>query len=159
MAVDRAPVYEFAFEAAQHRLDEQAATLEGYRTRAATVISAAAIATSFLGGLALRRHNAPLNRWDWAAIVCFGGSVLAALAVIIPIGGWVFTNSATKLIGTYVECDDPYPVWRVHRDEALNLDIYAERNRERLKWVGRSLVASGVLLVAETALWVVAATQ
>jgi hypothetical protein len=73
--------YEIALDQAVRALDSQSAVLESYRTRAATLISAAAIATSFLGSQAFKvgQHR---SDWTWLAVGCFAG-VLVACAFVM----------------------------------------------------------------------------
>jgi hypothetical protein len=156
---DKAPQYEFAYLAARHRLDSQAGVLENYRTRAATLISAAAIATSFLGNLALG-HGRHLHRWDWLAMLCFGVSVFAALRVLLPSRGWEFEQHGKRLIANYVEeCERPYEMWRVYRNEALHLDMWATANAKRLHRIAIALEGSALFLGLETLFWVVAVVR
>jgi hypothetical protein len=65
-----------AFSQAVRAVDAQTTALESLRTRAATILSAAALVTAFLGGLALAAptlqngevQRAELTVWSWLGI-------------------------------------------------------------------------------------------
>ena len=82
MEDDAGAVYKLAYDEAVRGLSQQQSVLESFRTRAGILLSAAAIATSFLGGTALQ--DGELTRWSWLAIVVFGLVGLAALFALWP---------------------------------------------------------------------------
>jgi hypothetical protein len=61
--------YALAYDEAKRALDEQERVVAELRSRAGTLIAAAAITTSFLGGRILSSHH--LHPLAWAAIGCF----------------------------------------------------------------------------------------
>jgi hypothetical protein len=64
-----AALYGLVFEEAVRALDDQRSVLDNMRTRSGIVLSAAAVTTSFFGGLALRDGS---PGWlGWAAVVAF----------------------------------------------------------------------------------------
>jgi hypothetical protein len=73
-----------AFDAAKSGLERQGQALDNLRSRAATLLAAAAIVTSFLGAQALEdpRGQRGIEDWEWAAVVAFvllAGSVIFVL--------------------------------------------------------------------------------
>jgi hypothetical protein len=83
------------------------------------VLSAAAIATSLLGGQALDGGSPSL--WAWIALGCFVGVRSFALLLLLP-RRWEFTAVPRRIIGTYVEAENPLPLPMIHRDLALHME-------------------------------------
>jgi hypothetical protein len=109
-----------------------------------------AIATSFLGGQALR--SGALRPWSWTAIVLFALLGLGALAMLWP-RSWEFEADPRDIIATHVEAADPVALHVIHRDVALHrADVLEENGRrfDRLIWLFRG---SGVLLIFEIGAW------
>jgi MFS family permease len=81
-----------AFSQAVRALDAQTTALESLRTRAATILSAAALVTAFLGGLALAGltlqngeiQRAELTAWSWLGISSFLAVLLLSLVMLFP---------------------------------------------------------------------------
>jgi hypothetical protein len=68
IAPSQAAAYELAYQEGVRALDEQLMAIEAVQTRAGLLLSAAAIATSFLGGTALEAGSSVLS---WVAITVF----------------------------------------------------------------------------------------
>lgn len=150
--VDGADVYELAYEEAVRALTEQQANLQSMRTNAGILLSAAAIATSFLGGAALRAGD--FTKLSWIAVTFFAALAAAIFGILWPRKDWEFVAGPRRLIGTYVETDAPLPLPRVHRDLALHMEDSYDANAWRLRWMVRLLRTAIVLLAAETVLWI-----
>jgi hypothetical protein len=58
---ERSAAYELAYQEGVRALDEQRIVIDAFRTRAGLLLSAAAIATSFLGGAALQGDTSILT--------------------------------------------------------------------------------------------------
>lgn len=69
MSDNLAPAYQLAYEEAVRGLSQQQSALDNFRTRAGILVSAAAIATSFLGGQALADRG--FATWSWLAVTLF----------------------------------------------------------------------------------------
>jgi len=63
-------------------LSQQQETLTELRARTGTLLTAASLVASFLGGQALTRHG--LSIWVIAALVAFGVSVVLSIYVLLP---------------------------------------------------------------------------
>ena len=151
---DVAAAYELAYEEAVRGLSQQQSTLDNFRTRAGILLSAAAIATSFLGGQALADHE--LAFWSWLAVLlfaCVGGS---ALFILWPRKDWEFVAGPRRLIATYVETDEPLPLVEIHRDLALHMENSYDENERRLQWLIIALRWGSLVLAAEVIAWVIA---
>lgn len=145
--------YQLAFEEGTRGLGRQEAQLDAMRSRAGILLSAAAIATSFLGGQALTDHDPRL--WTWLAIASFAGLAVAALVILWPRRDWAFSASPGLIIGLYVEDGDPWALPAIHRELALHMDEAYELNRTRLDHVIWAFRAACSLLVLEVGMWVV----
>ena len=101
--------YEIAFDVSNDALQRQELSLDSLRTRAATVLSGASIATAFLGAQALKlplakERQAPwLCGWEWLAAGSFIALAFTVIVIMWPRKNWVFTVGARHLIGGYVE--------------------------------------------------------
>lgn len=126
---------------------QQVGSLNDLRGRAATLLSAASIATSFLGAQALSKPG-PLDMLgvptahvfgvvDWLAIGAFVTVGVISLRILLPVRDWVFTLSARDLIRDYVESATPAPLTTMQRDVALHVEKHVDKNAnkiERLFW-------------------------
>jgi hypothetical protein len=152
--VEAAPAYELAFQEARRALDGQERALAAFRSRAGVVLSAAAIATSFLGGQALNTRG--FTTLAWTAITAFAVLGIATLCVLWPDEQWEFEVIPNQLLSTYIERDDgiDVPLVVIHRDLALHMEnsyLANEMRRLRpLRWAFRIAVAA---LVIEVAIW------
>jgi hypothetical protein len=97
------PLAAFAHDQAAKNLTDQAAVLEALRGRAGTLLSTAALATSFLGGLTLVApaiteagafRGARIGDWAWAAIVAFGVVAVLTFLILWP---WTWTFSMNPM--------------------------------------------------------------
>jgi hypothetical protein len=79
-AEERWQQYEVAYREAARALDEQLKVFDGVQTRTGTLIAAAAIVTSFLGGQALT-SGGPAG-WTWIALAAFAGLLVVPLLVL-----------------------------------------------------------------------------
>jgi hypothetical protein len=152
-----------AYESAADALRLQQSSLDALRARAAFLLSAASVATSFLSAQALTRPTVSdsvsatfeLSGWQWVATCSFVGVALAAILVLLPWRNWWFVNSAKKLIRDYVEDTPPATVDEMHRDLALHMDAHYDRNEttlNRLYWCFR---AGCFLLTLEVVAWMI----
>lgn len=150
---DLALAHELAYEEAGRALDGQERTVNELRSRAGVLIAAAAISTSFFSSRAITGSD--VGTWAWLAIAAFvvvGGSVLF---VLWPRHEWSFSASASDLIGTYIE-PQLTPISLIHRDLALHRSAAYDANARQLRTLFRVFRVGLVVLVIETALWVVA---
>jgi hypothetical protein len=148
--------YQIAYEQASISLQNQATVLESYQARAATIISAAAIATSFLGGRALVRGQ-PGSEWTWIAVACFAGLILACGVVLWPRYGWRFDVIGEQIIDDSIENAEQPPLSpaMLRRELAIYMSRSHESNRLRLRVLVWSLQVAVVLLSFEIGAWVV----
>jgi class 3 adenylate cyclase len=101
--------------------------------RAAGLTSATAIATSFLGGLALAGEISPGNElegWSWVAISLFSLIILLNMVIVAPWWSWTFETSPEVLVKS-VE-NGQADAAQLARDLALYFEGYWEDNQRKL---------------------------
>ena len=146
--------YEIAYAEAARSLQSQAGVLESLHSRAATILSGAAIATSFLGSEAFRPHHAR-SVWTWVAVGCFAGILAACGFALWPQFGWKFDVRAEEMIDNSIEGDKPpLTPTRLRRDLAIHMSRSHDHNRERMRWINWALQGAVILLLVEIGAWV-----
>jgi hypothetical protein len=145
--------YALAYEEALRGVVQQQAVLADVRGRAGTMLGAASISTSFLGGIALQDQE--LTALSWLAIGAFVAVGLLTISILLPRRGWTFRMSARKLIKDYVEAEDPAELPEMYRDLALHLEHHFDGNQRLLGQLFWLLRIASTLLVGEIVLWLV----
>jgi hypothetical protein len=162
--VDRS-TYEIAYEAATKAVADQRTRLNDVRSRAATLLSAAAIVTSFIGARALDDQRVlsngevvsdrALQGWEIAGIASFVALAALTVAVLMPWHGWTFRLGARNLIRDYTEGPNPATADEMQRDLALHLDNHYERNEARMERLFWAFRIAAVLLAFEVVAWLI----
>jgi len=145
-------VARLAYEESLRLLEIQRESVDGLRTRAGTLLAAAALVTTFLGGQALA--GAPsIGWWEWAAIVLFIGTCACTLLVLLPwkLGWGEKTNS---LIVDYVR-DEKMTPERMLSDLALKHKKSRESNERTVGWLQWGTRIAVILLALEVVSWLV----
>jgi hypothetical protein len=143
--------YSLAYEEALRGVVQQQAVLTDIRGRAATMLGAASVSTSFLGGIALQQQRP--TGWSWVAIGAFVAVGFLTIWILLPRRGWTFRMSARKLIKEYIESDNPAELPEMYRDLALHLENHFEVNQRRLEQLFLRLRIASAVLVGEIVLW------
>jgi hypothetical protein len=143
--------YALAYEEALRGVVQQQAVLTDVRGRAATMLGAASISTSFLGGIALQDQKP--TGLSWLAIGAFVAVGLLTIWILLPRRGWTFRMSARRLIKDYVEVEHPAELPEMYRDLALHLEHHFDGNQKRLGQLFWLLRVASALLVGEIVLW------
>src|SRR5688500_12739139 len=99
------PRYELVWAEALRALGQQQSLLEGIRSRTGTLLSAAAISTSFLGGIAF--DDGEVAGAGILASVLFGVTAALGVWILLPRPGWKWANTPRQLLTEYVEGDRP----------------------------------------------------
>ena len=152
-AGDAEATYALAFDEAGRALDGQERSVNELRSRAGVLIAAAAITTSFFGARAVTDD---LSAAVWCAMVAFAGVGATVLFVLWPRSDWQFSASATDLIATYIETDEPASLPQIHRDLALHRSASYDRNARQLRVLFAAFRMGLVLLLGEVAAWMIA---
>jgi hypothetical protein len=135
--------YALAYREAMRGLEDQERSAVELRTRAGALIAAAAIATSFLG---------------WVAIGCFVLLGVVVLVMLWPRRDWAFSLAPEDFIAMYLEPSDgePLELHLIERDLALHMGRSIEFNRDQLNALVTVFRVGALLLVTEMLAWVVA---
>lgn len=96
--------------------------------------------------------------WNALAVLLFFAVGASALAIIWPLsrseGLEGFAADPAKLIGTYIETEDPLSLPFIHRDLALHMRGAYDDNERDLDLRVRLLQLCCSLLIGEIALWI-----
>lgn len=144
-------VERLAYDEAVRGLESQRASLDALRTRTGTLLAAAALVTTFIGGRALKGHN---SAWTTVAIGAFVGVVVTSFIVLLP---WKlhFALPPSQLVVDYVDPDPQEKPTTMLRDLALHHGTTVNNNRakqERLFWGFRCSI---ILLGLEVIAWLI----
>jgi hypothetical protein len=140
-----------AYEQAMRSVADQEATLDGLRSRAGTLLSAASLSTSFLAALGIK--DQPLTGLAWLAIGLFLAMGVCAGLVLWPWDGWKFGMDTYKVVEEYVDGNNRLPVDEMKRDLALHPEENIQKNRTKLDRLFYAYEAGMVLLLAEVVVW------
>lgn len=147
--------YALAYDEARRALEEQARSVGELRSRAGVLMTTAAIATSFLGGLSVPAHG--LGPAAWIALACFALSGVTVLAALWPRRDWELVASPGALLTTFVEpvLGSAAAIHVIHRELALHLDVLIAHNRAQIGRLGTLLRTTSTLIAIEVLSWVV----
>jgi hypothetical protein len=149
----RAQPYRLAYDEAVRTLSEQRQYLDNLGTRAGILLSAAAIATSFLGGQSLRTGG-PTGT-SWVAIALFFLLGVVVVLILWPRTGWEFAATPRRLVATYIETEEPLDISGIYRDLSFHMEDSYVKNQDRIdRLIVYLRVASG-LLTLEIVTWIV----
>ena len=146
-------LYKVAYEEAVRALSEQREMIDGLRSRAGLLFSAAAVTTSFLGAQALQGGG--LGLFCWLALAGFAGVAMAMLAILWP-RQWEFTANPLEVIGFYIASTSPAPLEELHRELVIQMEAGYLQNSSGLEKLVVYFQVANVLLVVEVMLWMIA---
>lgn len=136
-----------AHRIATRALDQQEQALTELRTRTGTLLTAASLIASFLGGQALAREG--LSVWIVLALVAFGASVVLCIYVLLPKDDLIFALDAPRTYDALFEV-------RAEEDEvdrrlAYWLQSFREGNQSTVNRLTRAFEFAGFALLTEIA--------
>jgi hypothetical protein len=134
-------------------IDRQEAALDGLRARTATLLSAAALATSVLGGQTLTRER-PLDALAWLAVAAFVIVGSFCILVMLP-WSWRFSLSAGALLDDQVEVPTLNTAAALHRFLAVTHETSLRRNRAKLDWLNWFFRLASASLALEVIAWTI----
>jgi hypothetical protein len=140
----------FVYAEALRSLQVQLAHFESLHGRGGTLIFAASFASSLLGGQALSNG---LGVWDWLALSLLGGIGLLAVVILWPYYDIHFRFDVEQLLRTYVDGPRPVSMSEMHRDLALQLKSYMDRNGPLIRRTREALQLAFILVLLEIAAW------
>jgi hypothetical protein len=144
------------FEESRRALDQQEKVLDNLRARAGLLLTAAAIASSFLGATALA--DGKFCVWSWLAI----GSLLALgwfaiKGVLWPRqDAWTFTHSVADLLKHYVDAAErEWDIDGMHAAMAERNEKLWDENEKQLEPMFTAFRYAAVALLFEVVFWLV----
>ena len=134
-----------AHRIAAQALGQQEQALTELRTRTGTLLTAASLIASFLGGQALSREG--LSLWIVLALIAFGMSVVLCIYVLLPKDGLIFALDAPETYGALYEIRDDEE--EVDRRLAYWLQSFREENHPTVERLTSAFELAGFALLAE----------
>lgn len=132
---------------AAQALSQQEGTLTELRARTGTLLTAASLVASFLGGQALARDG--LSIWVVAALTAFGMSVVLCIYVLLPKTGLIFALDAPKTYNALYNVREDED--EVDRRLAYWLQSVREENQPTVERLTGVFEIAGFALLAEIA--------
>jgi hypothetical protein len=139
---------EEAHRIAAHALGQQEQELSGLQARTGSLLTAASVIASFLGGQALTR--AGFSAWVVLALVAFGVSVVLCIYVLLPKKRLIFVMNAPKTYNELYEADDDEE--EIYRKLAYWLESFRQDNEAEMGRLGFVFRIAGVFLLVELVL-------
>ena len=142
---------ELAYVEAVRAVEEQSQVLANLQARAGTLLAAASLVTSFLGGRAL---GGSFHVWSGLRIAAFVGTSVLTIGVLWPRRHWRFDVSAAGLIAAARAETARDELAHAHEEVALRLGRMFDDNEKTLRTLFRTYRWSAALLIAEVAAWI-----
>jgi hypothetical protein len=144
---------DLSYDAGVRALDLQERAVEQLRSRTGTLLAAASLTASFLGGQTIS-HTRHLGKLEVLALVALALSVALCVYVLMPKEGFTFSLNAA---GVYEEL---FPVadddQEVKRRLVYWLEDYWRDNQRKIDRLSRSYLWAALALLAQLILWSVA---
>lgn len=141
------------FSESVRAVQDQAAVVDGLRSRAGLMISAASLVTGFFAGVALGTPE-HLDLWGWVATGLFSSVAGISLWILWPRQEWAFTSDPTDLVRDYVDAPN-VTLPRAERNLSIYLGQAFANNKAKLRWLFFWFEIACVLLVLEVVFWIV----
>jgi hypothetical protein len=150
-----------AYDEAIRAIGEQAGVLDGLRSRAGTLLAAASLVTSFLGGQALAKPtitdgavvSPDVGTWGWVAIAMFVGLAVVSILILLPYQ-WRFVMSPTIILSAG-EGGDPVTFTEAQAQLATYHEENYDSNQQRLDRLFWGFRVACVFLAGETVAWII----
>jgi len=128
-------------------LGQQEHALTELRTRTGTLLTAASLIASFLGGQALARQG--FSVWVVPALAAFGISVVLCIYVLLPKSGLIFALDAPETYSALYGIREDHE--EVDRRLAYWLQSFREGNHPTVERLTKAFELAGFALLAEIA--------
>lgn len=144
------PRLAIAVEEAIRAIDGQQENLNDLRSRVGILLSAATIATSFLGGIALDSRS--LQVPGFIAVALFVLHIGTGLYILLP-RAWKFQTSAQYMVEDWIDTRG-YDGDRMRRRLVFWADRHTSTNAERMNRLWKWYAVAIGLLAAEIVAWI-----
>lgn len=148
-APDEREIADLAYRLSLRTLNQQEAALNELRARTGTLIGAAALVASFLGGTTLARDG--FTAWTAAALIGLVVSTLFSVLVVLPQSGLTFSLRGSALYEREVE--DEVGIAETLRRLTYWLEGFHDGNAQRVERLFWYFRISVLALVLEIACW------
>jgi len=148
------PRLAFVYQEGLRGLLQQQAAVESMHNRAATLIFAAAFASSLLGGRAL--SDGLNGGWEWLGVVLLLGIGVLAVIVLWPYYNMSFRFDAEDLLADFVDADPPATMAQMHRALALRIKADWAANGRLVRRMREAFQVALVLLLLDLVAWLLA---
>jgi hypothetical protein len=146
-----------AYESSVRAIGDQAGVLESLRSRAGTMLAAAALVTSFFGGQALVEEGLDLEPWSLVGLAVAAFIAMAACTIFIlwPFEFW-FNVSAAEMLAIVDSrpSDNPVTGGEAYRELALRLEDNYDYNLPTIRRLISAFRLAILCLVIEVGAWV-----
>jgi hypothetical protein len=148
---DLSELAKLAYETSLRTLSLQEASLNELRARTGTLVAAASVVTSFLGGAAFTRSG--LDAWSVVALVAFVLSISAATWVLLPRKNHlIFSLHGSKLYEDEIR-DDIFAIGETYRRLAYWLDGFHDDNDLKINCLFAWYRGATALLLVAVVAW------
>lgn len=138
------------YEQTERAIVQQQESLASVWTRVGILLSVAAIATSVLGGQALRDES--VSCWGILAIIAFAGIGVMAMAILWP-REWTFRHDTAALLADFEGDRSDDEMAAMYKALAESAEIDYDANQTKIDVLLVLFQISGALLVIEVGLW------
>ena len=148
---DLTDLAKLAYETSLRTLATQEASLNELRARTGTLVAAASLVTSFLGGAAFTRSG--FDVWSVVALVAFGLTIGAATWVLLPRKNHlVFALHGSKLYEGEIR-DDVFAIGETYRRLSYWLDEFHDDNDPKINRLFDVYRGATACLLVEVVAW------
>lgn len=147
-------IAEWAYNEAVRGISQQRSSLDDLRTRTGAVLSAAILATAFLGAFAVQGTGRGLAARFYGPVILFIIATILCILVLLPVPGWFYTLDVRARLDN-IDTASPPTLFKIYNEAVSLMKTGRENNSKRLNllFVGFA-VASGVV-AAEIIWWLV----
>ena len=146
---DERDLAELAYSLSLRTLSQQEGVLNELRARTGTLLAAAALVASFLGGTVINRDG--FDVWTALALVSLVVSIGFATGVLLPRGKMIFSLRGSALYEQ--EASDEVLIAETYRRLAYWLEGFRDVNEPEIARLFRFYQLSVFALLAEVAFW------
>jgi hypothetical protein len=130
----------------------QSSVLDELRSRTGVLLAAASVAVALLGSSDISKHEG-FTTLGWFAIGTFGVTLGLCLYVLVPTGGWIFTNNVHLSLKGYIEEDRSLDDTR--EGLAIKAEEYRDANNKKLRCMFLAFQGASLALGVSIVLWLI----
>src|SRR5580704_11719538 len=124
-------IAEIAYHEAVGGISQQRSSLDELRTRTGALLSAAILATAFLGAFAAKGNGRGIATRFYGPVILFGVATALCIAVLLPYKGWFLAFDADSLLDRIDQANPP-AVSQLYADAISDLAETRGKNQHAL---------------------------